>query len=805
MWEKVFLKKVAVLFMVSMMFGGNLLGNLNETTLTESLKVFYKDISNPTKIANDKVIESLSNLMLAVALTVIKDGGKDIRKDTMKNAIRDRLSDSLKSIKLNELALDSLKAIAIDLVSEDVIRRTGSRAAGGTMWFTLKQADALINAANKGNNPLTFKVALAYEEASLLGDVIVKNVEEYKNLKNDSKNSIKSDMINTLSKKMELFTVTSSSKGTVGDLMRDYYRSSDSIKKQEILNQLKTEMRNSLAMYLNNPKYHNQANDFLNEWNANLENKLLTSKINAYANINAAIDSGNSDKAASIIELFATQSQVNEFFKKYDNTQNSPIMKTVYIDNEKEIIALSSVEKKEPEIISYTITNPESQIDSNKEKLAQLEKKEGKLNSKIGDINEKESDIKDKKAKLNNLNNQLNNSNNSSSKAEIDSKKFAFLLQAKELVEKYGDIPLNQWDNKDRVKLGILAKNLDIGFGDGIIGKATYLRTQLRLGKFSYLRDTFATNIIEVSNYNNYSSIEKEIQLLTQKIKKENQELTLLKLDKNKLEIETSNLTDDYNNDFKKEIAHTNTPNTNTSTHESWWSGNYTKVFYGENHLGEPSFGGYGDGEAETKEYKPTAGTKLYLNEINNEGNTVKTLTSSESSYFGSYDYVAWGTWSDSTAINQVYTSHWVVVDQLDRDQIPKQGSATYKGELAGGQWNIGQTGYNSVNGDINLNANFGTNNISGNLNVKNVSNNSTWATASFNSSMSSGSDGDGLSFKGNLTGAGISNQETWHSQINGSFGGNQAAEVGGVWAITKGTGSNGDGRAVGVFRAKKQ
>jgi hypothetical protein len=826
------------LFMSSMVFGGSLWGDLytenlgfgfveknkeffnisqEESTAIKTV-TYYEQAQKEDLILNEKIkttINTIKNNDVSIGKVKLSDLLKETESFSKKAELFDNafvgMNKVLEKVSVNE---NNIQGTIDNLnIGQRIDNMNSKNENGGTtkqlflnsvtkQWKLVKQSTIdgyKISRATFLRIPYESKLTEIQKSTDVAKNVVfvAQAMERFKNILMLSDNDLSSgEKVSSLIAEISsLANEANSGLGTAGAALSDAVKLTTLIKNKQNLESINTE------------DLSNSSSDVIKTYSKSIENDMFLTVMSLLTNAIKSIPTSSPYDFAEVGNILGTMigqtdkiMTENSITNLYTNSKNLNNDFDTILKDSKDIVSsfyseLGTELKNNPSL-EDNLLNP------NKEKLAQLEKKEGKLNSKIGDINEKESDIKDKKAKLNNLNNQLNNFNNSSSKAEIDSKKFAFLVQAKELVEKYGNIPLNQWDNKDRVKLGILAKNLDIGFGDGIIGKATYLRTQLRLGKFSYLRDTFATNIIEVSNYNNYSSIEKEIQLLTQEIKKENQELTLLKLDKNKLEIETSNLTDDYNNDFKKEIAHNTTK---TSTHESWWSGNYTKVFYGENHLGEPSFGGYGDGEAETKEYKPTAGTKLYLNEIDNEGNTVKTLTSSESSYFGSYDYVAWGTWSDSTAINQVYTSHWVVVDQLDRDQIPKQGSATYKGELAGGQWNIGETGYNSVNGVITLNANFGTNNISGNLNVKNASNNSTWATASFNSSMSSGSDGDGLSFKGNLTGAGISNQETWHSQINGSFGGNQAAEVGGVWAITKGTGSNGDGQAVGVFRAKKQ
>ena len=77
------------------------------------------------------------------------------------------------------------------------------------------------------------------------------------------------------------------------------------------------------------------------------------------------------------------------------------------------------------------------------------------------------------------------------------------------------------------------------------------------------------------------------------------------------------------------------------------------------------------------------------------------------------------------------------------------------------------------------------------------------FGTANFNNlDLTTHPDGEGLQFGGQLTGVQISNQEEWHSQIRGEFGGNQAAEAGGTWSVKS---SILDTEANGVFRATKQ
>lgn len=292
---------------------------------------------------------------------------------------------------------------------------------------------------------------------------------------------------------------------------------------------------------------------------------------------------------------------------------------------------------------------------------------------------------------------------------------------------------------------------------------------------------------------------------------------------------EKNNLTDDAstcnsscnNLDVTNTIKVTETQNNanSLSSHAPYWSGLYTKNYYSENNLGQPSPSGFGDGPAETREQRPGPGTNLYLLDPQNHSvDKTISLSGSQSQYFGNYDYVAWGAWSDASGANKVYASHWVVVDkvELDRGQAPRSGTARYEGSVQGTLWTIGQdNSYHNANGDITLNVNFGdrdapnSNNavipargVTGVINVFNADTQQPFARATFNTTMDRAS--DGLTFQGTLTGDGyvLSSQA---SDIRGDFGGNQAAEVGGAWSITTMSGQQVQDQATGVFRATKQ
>ena len=175
---------------------------------------------------------------------------------------------------------------------------------------------------------------------------------------------------------------------------------------------------------------------------------------------------------------------------------------------------------------------------------------------------------------------------------------------------------------------------------------------------------------------------------------------------------------------------------------------------------------------------------------------------------YGDYDYVAWGTWDggssttfergDGATFNNVQ-GHWAYGQALGPDDIPKSGSASYAGQVMGGYVHHGNgiVEANSITGDINMAVNFrdGNNSLSGTMNLDR--NGSDWATASFNTQNARANPTD-PDFKAplNVVGGGS-------GQLNGSFFGKDAAEVGGSFYVDKQHGDGGG--AAGVYRAKKQ
>lgn len=427
---------------------------------------------------------------------------------------------------------------------------------------------------------------------------------------------------------------------------------------------------------------------------------------------------------------------------------------------------------------------------------------------KTGEIAKKEEVIRKKQEALNEKNKELVNAEKyktiyrENTASGYDQKKLAYLQQAQKLVDKYRNKSTNEWSRNDKTLLDILAKK--IGTSQGT------LYHQLRLGNFDLLRDKFASSSAESTvveqTYENldYKNIQADIDSLTSEIKALNQQLTLDKMQQSDLII-SANTLQDVTNTIK--VTETQNNANSLSSHAPYWSGLYTANYYEENNLGQPGSTGYRVGPAETREQAPGPGTNLYLRDPQNFSvDKTITLSGSQAQYFGSYNYVAWGAWSDASATNKVYASHWVVVDkvELDRGQAPRSGTANYQGTVQGTLWTIGQdNSFHNADGTISMQANFGTNAVSGDLQINNADTHTPFASASFSTNMDTSS--DGLTFQGTLTGTNGSVLSNQASDIRGDFGGNQAAEVGGAWSVTTGSGQNGDGRATGVFRASKQ
>lgn len=201
---------------------------------------------------------------------------------------------------------------------------------------------------------------------------------------------------------------------------------------------------------------------------------------------------------------------------------------------------------------------------------------------------------------------------------------------------------------------------------------------------------------------------------------------------------------------------------------------------------------------------KPSPFIGMNLNPNNYQGvfsGDFKIATLSRSDSSGAYSYTSWGTWA-ATSPSQTYTEpngnvgafeggHWVM-GQLTED-IPKQGSASYQGNLSGDY--IASGGGRSagiISGSVSLNANFASNALTGSLNL--LKNNVPWmAPPLINGSLSSHNGRFSAGLAGPPSGG-----------VGGNFYGPNGVmppEAGGEWWLRNNDGS----AAAGIFRAKKQ
>lgn len=266
----------------------------------------------------------------------------------------------------------------------------------------------------------------------------------------------------------------------------------------------------------------------------------------------------------------------------------------------------------------------------------------------------------------------------------------------------------------------------------------------------------------------------------------------------NVVTLDTSAVRNSLNQEVLAAAAPTVTPP--QSNYDTSYAGDYSLSWGGNiiDHFGGGWFETSPDGAA------PKAGVSLVF-----QGGAIsqtKLLTQSKATYFGDYNYVAWGTW-DGTSVasdpgsgreGNPFKAFWVATELTTLNTQPKTGSATYNGEVQGLL-----SGTTPLGGNIALNANFGTNALTGTMNITKVSDGSTWRNTTFNTSIVTAGDGEHMQFATKLNGANIVNATNTYqdSKIMGSFAGPQAAEVGGVWNITATNGNV----AVGAFRAKKQ
>jgi len=198
-------------------------------------------------------------------------------------------------------------------------------------------------------------------------------------------------------------------------------------------------------------------------------------------------------------------------------------------------------------------------------------------------------------------------------------------------------------------------------------------------------------------------------------------------------------------------------------------------------------------------ELNPESRSGIYGGDFN-----IATMTNSDSS--GTYNYMSWGTWDRTTPAQTITRTSGEVgglsggfwARGLGTKDIPRQGSATYSGNLSGNYRSPALAiEYGTMSGTITLQADFANEKISGTLNI--LHNNAPWTNASFANENLHTDYGYFSTDNVPLTGSNVN-----HGYVAGRLFGEVGAipvEAGGGWSVSQTDNST----AVGIFRAKKQ
>ncbi len=403
--------------------------------------------------------------------------------------------------------------------------------------------------------------------------------------------------------------------------------------------------------------------------------------------------------------------------------------------------------------------------DKNEEKLKELSEKDKKLKDKIKTVKNKEKDLKSKNERLRGIR---------------DEKRAAF----------------------DRVKSA--EKGSD---------------------EYNYAKNRF------FSLSDDYRSLNKETEDLIDSIDTDRSTLKTMQKDITDTAINLKSSVDDYNDYFKKDIF----IEPQEGIYEQDWRGSFTfkaeeqsgvLVYTGGNWGTTEEYLQYGASELfkfendnpnivksgyfehgtntdtdNTKQFDIIANgtnTNIKSLDISQDVGNGNTLSFKEKGY---YNYTVWGEWGQTgglkTEINggsgldlTAQHNNWIV-GEVTKD-LPTQGSATYTGVVNGHYYvNSVDSDYGgSVHGTMNMTVDFANNSVvTGPLNLI-KQDNSTFATATMDNMQI---DRNSRAFTGRLIGDNIAPLQTnivpagasYNNQINGSFYGQNAEEVGGTWKVS--------------------
>lgn len=479
---------------------------------------------------------------------------------------------------------------------------------------------------------------------------------------------------------------------------------------------------------------------------------------------------------------------------KYDITGTDsvePQRATIVPTNpsEDESIYLSGNEDDSEEVELITLVNPntkptQAELDAKaKEQLAIARTIAGKG----GTLENLNSQLQTKQSQLRALENQAG----SVDEAEYQHLKSmnTFYLQAYFINKKYkGNI--KGISPNDMKKLTMLAKNT---LGSGREWRTLFTNSHSLFNDTNKRYRDIKKRRTGGTNNRQIAQIRKEIAQLEHTITPKTREMEELLFEFNQSKQELAILVNDNNDDSKVVEAHENNPE---NSEFILWNGSISIVG------SSPTDYTYEYGDVDEPNNALPHGSSSI--ELHNDGLDHPIIVNAD---YGAYSYVAWGQWDgtgtthirsfDGTVFDNI-DGHWVYGDSTIMDDIPKQGSANYAGNIIGGYVNHG-TGLvepNSITGTINMNVSFrdGNNSLAGTMQLDR--NGASWATANINTNNGRPDSDEQLSAQMTVQGGG-------NGELRGNFYGPNAEELGGGFYIDKQSGDGGG--AAGVFRAKKQ
>lgn len=270
---------------------------------------FLTDMTSFAEGVSKGAYTSVASLMINTTLARIATtngwfkaapGISKIKIDKINKIVKNRLGD----INFKGLATDVAIDIVINIAAESIGKELHDSfgidyyAATGYSWFAMKEGVAVYKAYKvSGGNPVMGKIAFSYEQAALLGEVVQKDIEEYGKAK---------DAINDMAASQARGELLSFEQYEGKDLIQQYQRETDANKKRSLLSLIKSKaslsMRNTVpsAGDILSPDRSEISYDVFQNWSSDLEGKLLQSKFEIQANINALIYSGSYEKAKDL-------------------------------------------------------------------------------------------------------------------------------------------------------------------------------------------------------------------------------------------------------------------------------------------------------------------------------------------------------------------------------------------------------------------------------------------------------------------------------------------------------------------------